>query len=86
MEYSTDHREYGKGERNRFTIFSWHRSWKAPNEMSQCKTAGLRQRKGRALSWQHIIKWQGGTHPAAEFGPLADCAEALRDHKDKGTK
>lgn len=38
------------------------------------------QRKGRALSWQHIIKWQGGIHPAAEFGLLVGCAEGLRYH------
>lgn len=36
--------------------------------------------KGRELSWQRIIKWQGGTRPPAEFGPPADCAEALHGH------
>lgn len=48
--------------------------------MSKYKIAGLRQRKERALSWQLIVKWQGGTHPAVEFGPLDHCAEALCDH------
>lgn len=26
------------------------------------------------------MKWQGGTHPGGEFGPLNNCAEALCDH------
>lgn len=85
MGYSTENStERVKGTELQF--FHGIEFGRHPMQCSSVKQQAWDKGKDGHCTDSTSLNGRGGTHPAAEFGPLADCAEVLHDHKGKITK